>query len=98
MIINTYLYSAHVLPPGREERGRRREERGRKRGKKRGERNEERGRRRGERKEEKREERKEERGQRKEERREERVLLPPALRVYKSGLAAPVWMIIIMMC
>jgi len=28
-----------------------------------------------------------------EERREERVLLPPALRVYKSGLAAPVWLI-----
>ena len=68
--------------------GRRREERGREdRGRRRGER-------RGERKEEKREERKEER-------REERVLLPPALRVYKSGLAAPVWiirMIIIMMC
>ena len=69
MIINTYLYSVHVLPGG-ERRGRRREER-----------------------------REEGREERKEERREEWVLLPPALRVYKSGLAAPVWMIIIiMMC
>jgi len=56
---------------------------------------EERGRRRGERRGDRKEEKREER---KEERREERVLLPPALRVYKSGLAAPVWMIIIMMC
>ena len=44
---------------------------------------EERGRKRGQRKEERREERREEM-------REERVLLPPALRVYRSGLAVPV--------